>query len=164
MLSGRYAYRGEEGTVTVDMKETETAFTIRLVHNTGRWIDPPLDDVLRDTGKCVVKKGGSKHGMTFWDGGFCLYPFRVGVPFPFEAVDEEGGKTMTLEQFFAMFNGGTGARFRTSKDDEYLEMYPFEQKHRPGGPLWNRRIDTIKTEFIRGECCFTIALRREESS
>ena len=89
MISGKYACRSEAGTVTVDVKETAAAFTLRLVHNTGRWIDPPLDDVLR-TGKCVIKKGGSKHAMTFWDGGFCLYPFRAGVPFAFDAVDEGG--------------------------------------------------------------------------
>lgn len=163
MISGRYAHSGEAGTVTVDVKETAAAFTIRLVHNTGRWIDPPLDDVLR-TGKCVIKKGGSKHAMTFWEGGFCIYPFRVGVPFAFDAVDEEGGKTMTLEQFFAMFNGGTGARFRVSKDDQFLEMYPFTQKHRPGGPLWSRRIKAIKAEFIGGDCCFTISFFEEESA
>lgn len=163
MISGRYAHSGEAGTVTVDVKETAAAFTIRLVHNTGRWIDPLLDDVLR-TGKCVIKKGGSKHAMTFWEGGFCIYPFRVGVPFAFDAVDEEGGKTMTLEQFFAMFNGGTGARFRVSKDDQFLEMYPFTQKHRPGGPLWSRRIKAIKAEFISGDCCFTISFFEEESA
>ena len=163
MISGRYACHSEAGTVTVDVKETAAAFTLLLVHNTGRWIDPPLDDVLR-TGKCVIKKGGSKHAMTFWEGGFCIYPFRVGVPFAFNAVDEEGGKTMTLEQFFAMFNGGTGARFRVSKDDEFLEMYPFTQKHRPGGLLWSRRIKAIKAEFICGDCCFTISFFEEESA
>lgn len=163
MISGRYSCHSEAGTVTVDVKETAAAFTIRLVHNTGRWIDPPLDDILR-TGKCVARKDGSKHAMTFWEGGFCIYPFRVGVPFAFDAVDEEGGKAMTLERFFAMFNGGTGARFRVSNDDEFLEMYPFTQKHRPGGSVWSRRIDKIKAEFIGGDCCFTIALIEGESA
>ena len=120
MISGRFAHSGEAGTVTVDVKETAAAFTIRMVHNTGRWIDPPLDDVLR-TGKCVIKKGGSKHAMTFWEGGFCIYPFRVGVPFAFDAVDGEGGKTMTLEQFYHDYgHGRSGGGMYAYK---YLPLY-----------------------------------------
>jgi len=72
--------------VRVELKETKTAFIIQKVMQTGKWIDPPLDDVFRDTDKCIVKKGGSKHALTFWDGGFCLYPFRAGVPFAFDLV------------------------------------------------------------------------------
>ena len=163
MISGRYACHSEAGTVTVDVKETAAAFTLRLVHNTGRWIDPPLDDVLR-RGKCVITKGGSKHAMTFWDGGFCLYPFRAGVPFAFDAVDEGGGENMTLNQFFALFSWESRVRFRLSGENEYVERYPFTQKHRPGGPVWSRHIDKIKTEFIGGDCCFTISLFEEESA
>jgi len=84
--SDLYEYRGDESTVRVELKETKTAFIIQKVMQTGKWIDPPLDDVFRDTDKCIVKKGGSKHALTFWDGGFCLYPFRAGVPFAFDLV------------------------------------------------------------------------------
>lgn len=88
-LNGLYAYRGEWGTVTIEMRETKASFTLRLVKHTGRWIDPPLDDVFRNTDKCVVRKAGSKHALTFWDDGFCIYPYRVGVPFPFDKVEKE---------------------------------------------------------------------------
>lgn len=91
MLNGLYTHRGDYGTITVRMRETKASFVIQLVNNTGRWIDPPLDDVFRDTDKCVIRKSGSKHALTFWEGGFCIYPYRVGVPFAFDLIDQKDG-------------------------------------------------------------------------
>ena len=82
---GRYA-----GEIVLDIHETKTAFILRLVENTVRYDAPQIDDMFRESDRCVIKKNGSKHAMNFCEGQddwLCLYPYRVGTPYAFEHVD-----------------------------------------------------------------------------
>ena len=74
----------------MDIHETKTAFVLRLIENTVRYDAPQVDDMFRNSERCVIKKGGSKHAISFSEGEndwLCLYPYRVGVPYSFEHVD-----------------------------------------------------------------------------
>ena len=72
------------GYVKVWMKETRRSFIITLVENSCKFNAPQLDDLFRDSPRVVIKKSGSKHALNIsGDDSFCLYPYRVGVPYPF---------------------------------------------------------------------------------
>ncbi len=162
MLKGYYVYRGEEGTITVELRETDAYFIIRMLHNTGRWIDPPLDDVFRDTDKLMIRKDGSKHAVTFWEDGFCLYPFRVGVPFAFNSTDKQqvikiskGEDNMVLGRFIGMLHGRYKVRIGTT--GEYIDAFQFLTMYSEL-PEWSACIDNIRAEVIGGVNCLTITL------
>ena len=92
---GLYKFFCEEcghrvGEITLDIHETRTAFVLKLVENTVRYDAPQIDDMFRESECCVIRKNGSRHAMSFCDGidnWFCLYPYRVGVPYSFEHID-----------------------------------------------------------------------------
>lgn len=91
--SGEYTHYATDGTiVTVDVRETGKAYTIRLRDCNRKYLPPPLDDCLKP-GVARAIKGRStyraaKHALRVIepDRSFTLYPFRVGVPFYFEKV------------------------------------------------------------------------------
>ena len=72
------------GHVKVWMKETKHSFIITLVESTCKFEAPQLDDLFRDSPRVVIRKSGSKHALNIsGDDWFCLYPYCVGVPYPF---------------------------------------------------------------------------------
>ena len=78
------------GEITLDVHETKTAFVLKLVESTVRYDAPQIDDMFRASERCVIRKNGSRHAMSFCDGvddWFSLYPYRVGVPYAFEHID-----------------------------------------------------------------------------
>ena len=78
------------GEITLDIHETKTAFVLKLVESTVRYDAPQIDDMFQTSDRCVIRKNGSRHAMSFCDGindWFCLYPYRVGVPYAFEHID-----------------------------------------------------------------------------
>lgn len=91
LLAGTYRWESDRpgiwgGHVRVNMKETATSFIITLLENTCRFNAPQLDDLFQNSKRVVIRKDGSKHALSFVDGcneWFCLYPYRVGVPYGF---------------------------------------------------------------------------------
>ena len=72
------------GDIYMKVKETDTSFILELLSNTVRYDAPQIDDMFRERNRVVIRKEGSKHAMAFsGDDWFCLYPYRVGVPFAF---------------------------------------------------------------------------------
>ena len=71
------------GDILLEVHETKTAFVLKLLEQQVRYDAPQIDDLFRNSDRVVIKKDGSKHGMSFCSGQddwFCLYPYRVGVP------------------------------------------------------------------------------------
>lgn len=89
----RVDYCGRDaGEITLFVKETAQHFVLELIENTVRYDAPQIDDMFREKNVVKINKGGSKHAMTFsGDNWFCLYPYRVGVPYPFDFVESEEG-------------------------------------------------------------------------
>lgn len=89
----RYAHEGMGGgVVEMEVKETPTAFTFRLLKNTCRYSPAHVDMLFAKSDKAVVRKHGSRHAMRFssaFDDYFVIYPFQAGIPFLFELVKEE---------------------------------------------------------------------------
>lgn len=96
LKNGIYRHRHEkeyvEGTVCLgdillDVKETDTSFILKLIEQNVRYDAPQIDDMFRKSDRVLIRKDGSKHAMSLIDGmdtWFCLYPYRVGVPYTFE--------------------------------------------------------------------------------
>ena len=75
------------GYVRVNMKETAASFIITLLESTCRFNAPQLDALFSKNKRVVIRKSGSDHALSFVDGcddWFCLYPYRVGVPYGFQ--------------------------------------------------------------------------------
>ena len=73
------------GDILLEVHETKTAFVLKLLEQV-RYDAPQIDDLFQNSDRVVIKKDGSKHGMSFCSGQddwFCLYPYRVGVPYAF---------------------------------------------------------------------------------
>ena len=74
------------GDILLEVHETKTAFVLKLLEQQVRYDAPQIDDLFQNSDRVVIKKDGSKHGMSFCGGQddwFCLYPYRVGVPYAF---------------------------------------------------------------------------------
>jgi stage V sporulation protein G len=74
------------GDIRLEVHETKTAFVLKLLEQQVRCDAPQIDDLFQNSDRVVIKKDGSKHGMSFCSGQddwFCLYPYRVGVPYAF---------------------------------------------------------------------------------
>ena len=74
------------GDILLEVHETKTAFVLKLLEQQVRYDAPQINDLFQNSDRVVIKKDGSKHGMSFCSGQddwFCLYPYRVGVPYAF---------------------------------------------------------------------------------
>lgn len=95
LKNGLYKYQHEErgrlaGEIVLDIHETKTAFILRLVENTVGYNAPQIDDMFRESDRCAIRKARSKHAVDLigdYNDWFCLYPYRLGVPYAFEHVD-----------------------------------------------------------------------------
>ena len=105
LKSGIYRHRHRkeyvEGTVDcgdilLEVHETKTAYVLKLLEQQVRYDAPQIDDLFQNSDRVVIKKDGSKHGMSFCSGQddwFCLYPYRVGVPYAFSREEPVLTKT-----------------------------------------------------------------------
>ena len=78
------------GDILLEVHETKSAFVLTLLEQQVRYDAPQIDDLFQKTDRIVIKKDGSKHAMSFVNGQddwFCLYPYRVGVPYAFTHED-----------------------------------------------------------------------------
>lgn len=74
------------GDIVLEVHETKTSFVLTLLEQNVRYDAPQIDAMFQASKRVVVKKDGSKHAMQFakdCDEWFCLYPYRVGVPYCF---------------------------------------------------------------------------------
>ena len=86
------------GDILLEVHETKTAFILKLLEQQVRYDAPQIDDLFQNSDRVVIKKDGSKHGMSFCGGQddwFCLYPYRVGVPYAFTREDPVMSMTET---------------------------------------------------------------------
>ncbi len=95
LKSGTYKWESDDGGifggyVRVRMKETSASFIITLVENACKFNAPQLDAFFQKSPRVVIRKDGSKHALNIsGDDWFCLYPYRVGVPFAFRYEGKE---------------------------------------------------------------------------
>jgi len=78
------------GDILLKVRETKTAFILKLMEQQVRYDAPQIDDLFQKSDRIVIKKDGSRHAMSFVSGQddwFCLYPYRVGVPYAFTHED-----------------------------------------------------------------------------
>ena len=78
------------GDILLEVHETKNAFVLTLLEQQVRYDAPQIDDMFQKSNRVVIRKDGSKHAMSFCQGmndWFCLYPYRVGVPFSFTHED-----------------------------------------------------------------------------
>ena len=86
----------EHGNILLDVHETKSSYVLTLLEQQVRYDAPQIDDLFRKANRVVIKKNGSQHGMSVCNGiddWFCLYPYRVGVPYSFEYEGQKLSKT-----------------------------------------------------------------------
>lgn len=79
------------GEITIEVKETEKAFSFKLIENTCRYSPAHIDMLFSKSDKVINKKQGGRHPMRFVDGmpdWFVIYPFQAGIPFSFDMEKE----------------------------------------------------------------------------
>lgn len=94
MKNGLYRYEdksyGNRGEYIIRLTETEKSYTLELVKNDMRFSPSHLDAMFGKSSKAKVSKERSPHAMNIvGDDWFCIYPYRLGVPFAFEYLSEE---------------------------------------------------------------------------
>ena len=78
------------GHISINVKETDKSFALELLENTVRYDAPQIDDLFSKSKRVVIRKNGSNHAIVvFDDENFCIYPYRVGVPYGFSLVKKD---------------------------------------------------------------------------
>lgn len=111
---GIYRHRHEteyaEGTVhngdiLLEVRETKTSYVLTLLEQQVRYDAPQIDDLFQNGKRVVIRKNDPRHGLTLCGGQndwFCLYPYRVGVPYAFSydnrAISQSGNNINKEEQ------------------------------------------------------------------
>lgn len=93
MKQGLYEYVHKEkwnkGHVIVRLKETPKSYCLTLVENTIRYSPAQIDMLFQKSDKVKISKEKSPYAFIIWmNDGFTIYPFRAGIPFGFEYVEE----------------------------------------------------------------------------
>lgn len=104
MKTGRYIcdhdWHGNHTiSVTVDARETEKSYILKLVQDDSRFQDGHMSVLFgkhengayfppKEGAKAVIAKQGGAHAVVNHDDWFVVYPNQNGVPFLFEMVKE----------------------------------------------------------------------------
>lgn len=75
--------------ITIDAKETEKSYILNLISNNSRYSPAHIDMLFAKSNKVKIDKEKSQHAMRVWSNNdFTIYPFRAGIPFYFELMDD----------------------------------------------------------------------------
>lgn len=89
MKNGLYIHTdnsfGNRGEYIIRLKETDKSYIFELVKNDMRFSPAHLDMMFSKSNKVRVNKDKSPHAINIvGDDWFCIYPYRLGIPYVFE--------------------------------------------------------------------------------
>lgn len=93
LKSGRYESKKESSSwdsydIIVSVKETEKAYKFTLEKMEAYCPPSQIEMLFKDSHSITIRKNRSCHAINEWsDGTFTIYPFRSGIPFYFEPVE-----------------------------------------------------------------------------
>ena len=94
MKNGLYRYEDRDsytnrGEYIIKLKETEKSYTFELIKNDMRFSKGHLDMLFSKSKKVKINKEKSPHAINIsGDDWFCIYPYRAGIPYVFEYIEE----------------------------------------------------------------------------
>lgn len=93
MTNGLYRYEDKNnwanrGEYIIKLKETEKAYTFELIKNDMRFSPSHLDVLFGKSKKVKINKEKSPHAINVGGDWFCIYPYRAGIPYVFEHIEE----------------------------------------------------------------------------
>lgn len=93
LISGQYKAT-EDGMfgyeIIISVKETEKSYILNLINNNSRYSPAHIDMLFAKSNRVKIDKEKSQHAMRVWsDKDFTIYPFRAGIPFYFELIDDD---------------------------------------------------------------------------
>ena len=75
--------------IVILVKETEKSYIFNLISNNSRYSPAHIDMLFAKSNSVKIDKEKSKHAMRVWsDKDFTIYPFRAGIPFWFNYMEE----------------------------------------------------------------------------
>lgn len=118
------------GDILLKVRETESSFILTLLEQQVRYDAPQIDDMFQKSDRLVIRKDGSKHGISLCKGQddwFCLYPYRVGVPYSFEHEDrfrmtEQNSEIEEQKGEMALGSAKTTAQKKAQAEQEAREQ------------------------------------------
>lgn len=75
--------------ITIAVKETEKSYIFTLIKDNTRYTDSHIDMLFSKSNRIAINKNRSPHTIrVFDDHSFTIYPYRNGVPFYFELLED----------------------------------------------------------------------------
>ncbi len=93
MINGTYKYEDKDdvmnhGRIILKVSETEKAYYFQLIENSMRFSPAHIDMMFSKSDSVRINKERTAHAMNLGEDYFVIYPFRAGIPFLFELVQE----------------------------------------------------------------------------
>lgn len=94
MKDGLYRYVDKDdatnrGEYIIRLHETPTSYVFEKIKYDMRFSPAHLDMIFKGSNKVTVNKTRSPHAINTWgDDWFCIYPYRAGIPYVFDWMEE----------------------------------------------------------------------------
>ena len=95
MKNGLYRYVDDStpggGYITIEVSETDKSYSFKLIEDTCRFEQWRITSLFNMNKKAVISKSKSKHAIRDYGNNFVIYPYRDGIPYYFEYVQQSIG-------------------------------------------------------------------------
>lgn len=94
LLPGVYKYEDRDsytnrGEILLSVQDRGESLRLQLISNTMRFSPGHIDMLFKNKKSVMVKKEHGPHAINFvGDNWFCIYPYRAGIPFAFEKMED----------------------------------------------------------------------------
>lgn len=77
----------DKGTIIIGVSETAKSYIFKLIENTFRYSPAHIDMMFAKSNKVIINKEKSPHAINLGEDYFVIYPYRAGIPFLFEYIE-----------------------------------------------------------------------------
>lgn len=77
----------DKGTIIIGVSETAKSYIFKLIENTFRYSPAHIDMMFAKSNKVIINKEKSPHVINLGEDYFVIYPYRAGIPFLFEYIE-----------------------------------------------------------------------------
>lgn len=77
----------DKGAIIIEVSETVKSYIFKLIENTFRYSPAHIDMMFTKSNKVIINKEKSPHVINLGEDYFVIYPYRAGIPFLFEYIE-----------------------------------------------------------------------------
>lgn len=77
----------DKGTIIIKVSETAKSYIFKLIENTFRYSPAHIDMMFTKSNKVIINKEKNPHAINLGEDYFVIYPYRAGIPFLFEYIE-----------------------------------------------------------------------------